>query len=92
MNAPTARVVPGKWISFAQTVKANLCGDRGAKSGLLPAGRLMLDSIGEKTFSPTVRMSINEQCTLAGRNSLLRPVSVGALAPPNIYGAMVRLS
>src|SRR4029453_3960261 len=44
-----------------------------------------------KHSSPTVRISINEQCTLAGRNCLLRPVRVGALPPPNMYGAIFRL-
>jgi hypothetical protein len=31
-----------------------------------------------------VRISLNEQCTLAGRNFLLTPVNVGAFAPPNM--------
>ena len=35
--------------SFAQTAKVNLCGDRVAKSRLVPPP-LMLDSIGEKTL------------------------------------------
>jgi len=31
-----------------------------------------------------VRIPVNEQCTLAGKNFLLKPVSVGAFAPPNM--------
>ena len=38
----------------------------------------------KKHSSPTVRISLSEQWTLAGRNSLLKPVSVGAFAPPNM--------
>jgi len=32
------------------------------------------------------RMSVSEQRTLRGRNSLLSPVKVGAFAPPKRYG------
>jgi hypothetical protein len=49
-NALFARVAPGKWLSFARTAKANLCGDRVAKRRLLPAPLLMPDPIGEKAL------------------------------------------
>ena len=45
-----------------------------------------------KHSSPTTRISVNAHRTLSGKKLLLNPVSVGAFAPPNRYGAIVRLS